>query len=151
MNLSLEQWALVLTAGAAWAGFGLSLYNLVQSRPRRRVKVIFSSHPELEIEYIVVIFINERGSTVQIGEVGFQRADGSKIAKVRWSGLPHEPQLPTEVPPGHRACYYFELEELRSGVQERKPIPVRAYCRDDTDQYHKSPNFGREIRSAFIG
>lgn len=152
MNLTLEQWLAVigvliglLTGGAAWVGLGFSLYNYWQSRPRRRVEVVFARHPEVKGKLIGVIFINERGPEVVIEGVGFEYADGSKIEKFE---QPLGPPLPTEVPPGHRSIYYYELEELRFYVQERKAIPASAYCRDATGRYHRSAKLSREIRSA---
>lgn len=159
MSLTFEEWLAVigvliglLTGGAALVGLGFSLYNYWQSRPRQRVEADFSvpvDFRRLETfgEFIVVTFINERGHVVVIHEVGFECADGSKAIKTSYT--PYDARLPTEVPSGHSARYYFELEDLRSSVQQGKPIPVRAYCRDATGRHHKT-SLGDKIRSALL-
>ena len=154
MNLSWEQWIGLLTAGAAWLGLGLSLYNLYQSRPKQRVEASLGFVHSLigsPRRVVVIRFINERGPAVVIEEAGFQCADRS-LAVVPIPGphaarLPSD-RLPTTVPPGHSAKYYYDWEEWRSNVKAGDPVPVSAYCRDATGRYHKSRKLSEKIRSA---
>ena len=147
MNLTWDQWRWLLAIVPAWAALLLGLWNWIQNRPRRRVEVVFARLPEVKGEVIGVIFINEQGPEVVIVGVGFECADGSKIETFEQR---LGPPLPTEVPPGHRSIYHYELEELRFYVQEGKAIPVRAYCRDATGHRYETP-LTRETRSALLG
>lgn len=137
MGFTLEQLAGLLTAGAAWVGLAFSLYNLLQTCPKRRVKVVLARHPEMKGELVGVIFMNERGPEIVIEQVGFEFADGSKI--VRFESHFLSPPLPAEVLPGHRLTYYYDLDEVQMYVEDRKSIPVKAYCRDATDHLYKTP------------
>jgi len=145
MNLSVEQWigliGLLITLG------GL-IYKWNQGRPRRRVKVSLAEPigPGTYSRFIAVSFINERGPVVVIEEVGFECADGSKFIKHGYTP-PYDDLVPTEVLSSHSARYCFELEELRRAVKAKQAIPVRAYCRDATGQYYKSPKLSRAIWS----
>jgi len=148
MNLTLEQWAVVLTAIVALVGLGLSFYNFWQGHPRRRVEV-HSVYPLGPGEYpnlISITFINERGPTVVVEEVGFEFPNGRKIVKMRHMPGYDDP-LPTEVSAGHSATYCFYLEELRRGVQREGLVFVKAYCRDATGHRY-TISLSREIRSA---
>jgi hypothetical protein len=149
MNLTFEEWAVVLTAIVALVGLGLSFYNFWQGRPRRRLEVSLGLmlHPAIAetIRGVIVKFINERGPVVVIEEVGFEYADGRKAVVFRPSG----DRLPTTVPPGHSASYYYGLEMWRRALPAGDPIPVRAYCRDATGRGYRA-SLSREIRSALI-
>ncbi len=159
---SFGQWVNLLpaiaTAGAAWLGFVLSLYTWWQSHPSRKVKVAcvrwIHPAPEPYGGLIAVTFMNERGPSVVVQEVGFLCADPEKwIVKDEFL-VPHDDHLPKEVPSGHSANYYFDLEKLQRVVQEGKSIVVRAYCRDATQHVHKSQFLNRylsqQINSALL-
>lgn len=158
MNLTLEQWALLLTAIAAWVALGISLYNLLQGRPRRRVEasLVFIGRPttsqkvvidpRTSQEAILITFINERGPVVVIEQVGFECADGRDAVFLRPYGDP----LPSTVSPGHNAKWYVELKPRESDIQERESIPERAYCQDATGHRHKT-SLNPEITSALSG
>lgn len=150
MNLTPEQWLGLLTAGAACVGLGLSVYGLWQRRPRQRVEADLSVPVDMRRletlgEFIGVTFINERGPLIVIHEVGLECPDGSRAMKASYT--PYDSRLPTEVSAGRSATYYFDLEDLRTHVRDGKPIPVRAYCRDATGRYYKTP-LREKIRSA---
>lgn len=157
IDLSFQEWMGLLTTVGILATFGLSLYVwLRHTRPSQKVEASlgFIRSPVGSRTYVQIKFINERGPAVVIEDVGFQCDDGT-IAQVLIPG-PHGARLPTDrlpttVPPGHSAKYYYDLEEWRSNVQAGDPVPVRAYCRDATGRYHKSRKLSRKIRSALSG
>ena len=113
----------------------LSLYTWYQNRPRRRLGVAFThvlgpekGYPE---NLVGITFVNERGPTVVLEEVGFEH-DRKRIAKTRFFEA-YDDRLPKEVPSGHAASYYFDLEDLRN-----KPTPGKAYCRDATGYFYET-------------
>lgn len=148
ISLTLEQWALVLTAIAAWVALGISLYNRWESREIRRVEVA-SGYPIGPGEYptlILVTFINVRGPTVVLKEAGFEFPDRTRLAKTRAMPILDD-SLPKEVFPGRSATYYFRLDDLRKEVQEKGFELDSAYCKDETGHYYRA-SLSREIRSA---
>ncbi len=144
MDFHFSDWMALLTAVGILGSFGLSMYIwLCHSRPRRIVKVGLGGGGEL----VKVTFINERGPVVSIEEVGFEDAHGTPLGihPVR-SGE----DSPDWVHPGLTADYSFRLLDLRQRVQQGKRVPVRAYCRDATGKYHRSPNLSWSITSTLI-
>jgi len=149
MSLTLEQWLGLLTAVAAWVALGLSLYNRWQSRERQRVEASLGLMPQQmlaeNIRVIMVKFINERGPVVVIEEVGLEYADGRHAIAFR----PPGDKLPTTVPPGHSARYYYPLERWREAVQAGNPMPIRFWCRDATGRRYET-RLSQAIRDAVL-
>lgn len=133
--MTLEQWALVLTAIAAWVALGISLYNLWQGRPKREVKVDLIGPGG---EAMRVSFINKRGPGVVIEEVGFEYADGSDIVI---EGI----YASEEVLPGHRRVCHYNFEDLRG-----EESPVKIFFRDATGQKYRAC-LSPYIKSALVG
>jgi len=156
MNLALEQWAPALTAIAAWVALGISLYNLLQGRPRRRVDVIirYGRHPKGRLgPHIGITFINEQGPVVVVKEVGFTWARGRKGFRKGEFFEDCDDPLPKEVPPGHSASYFFELEYLRRFVRVFQDEPrsvIRAYCKDAAGRLYESEDLTEGIKSTLV-
>jgi len=159
LELTFAEWMGLLTTVGILATFGLSLYIwLRHTRPSRKVKVALVEElipaPEGFRGAVAIIFINERGPSVVVQEVGFLCADPKKwIVKSEFL-KPHDDPLPKEVAPGDNAKYYFDLEKLRRVIEEGKSIAVRAYCRDAIEQVYQSPYLNRylnrQINSALL-
>ena len=114
MNLTVEQWAAIVTALAAWVALGISLYNLCQSRAIRRVEVhfVYPIGPGTCPTLVSITFINERGRVVAVEQVGFEFPNGRWIPKVGHMPL-YDDTLPTKVSSGRSATYCFDVEALR--------------------------------------
>lgn len=152
MNVTLEQWALVLTAIAAWVALGISLYNLWQGCPRRRVEVVFPGQEQFLVPLgpprVTITFVNEQGPVVVIKKVGFEY--GGHLLSLAFPGS-RGATLPREVPPEDSASFPVALATLRHFIEEEEfPLPTRAFCIDAIGRYFWSPPFSRESRSLFI-
>ncbi len=152
MNLTLEQWAIVFTAIAAWVALGISLYNRWESREIRRVEVVFPGQEQfiqpLGPPRVRITFINERGPVVVIRKVGFEYGGHTlALAYPRGRGA----TLPTEVQPQHSVSYHLRLATLYGFVlSDGLPPPTRAFCIDATGRYYWSRPFSQESRSLFL-
>jgi len=146
IELTFAEWMGLLTTVGIVATFGLSLYRWLQhDRPMRSVKVDFVDHPiRKKGEVIGIIFINERGPTAAIEEAGFKYADGSRKPRPQLLG---SISTSAEVLPGHRETYYYGLWEWRNDIRQGEPVPVKAYCKDETGRYYEAA-LSQIIRSA---
>jgi len=111
------------------------------------VEAHFVDHPQREEgEVIGVTFINDRGSEVAIEEAGFQYADGSRKVRRQLLG---SISTSVRVFPGRKHTYYYGLWEWRNDIREGEPVPLKAYCRDETGRYYEA-RLSQQIRSALL-